>query len=61
MKKINATEYYEIIGNEIRVLDGDGVTSRILPATPALVADLAIADLAAQMQAKIDAILGGTI
>ena len=103
MKKMNATEYYEVIGDEIRVMDGDGVTVRILPATPALVADLdrhaalfaeadqaeqqraeqlaqpltplpvegstvaevkasadtAIADLAQQMQAKIDAIAGG--
>ena len=103
MKKMNATDFYEIVGDEIRVMDGDGLTVRTLPATPALVADLehhavlfaeaeraeaeraeqlaqplaplpidgatvaevkasaetAIADLATQMQAKIDALLGG--
>lgn len=40
MKQMNATEYYEIVGDEIRVMDGDGLTVRTLPATPALVADL---------------------
>ena len=104
MKKMNAIEYYEIVGDEIRVLDGEGAIVRTLPAIPALVADLehhaalfaeaaqaetyrleiiaepliplpitgstvaevkasadsAIADIATQMQIKIDAILGGT-